>query len=168
VTSTTPNSGSVNGGNRITVNGNGFNRGAVVSVGGTLCTTIIVLNSGTTITATTPAHPLGSADVVVTNIDGQSSTLSGGFNYVAAPPPSVSSVVPNSGSVAGGSGITINGSNFVFGATVLVGSTAATVQTTTGSYIYATVPAASQPGTVNVVVTNPDGQRSSPGTFTYQ
>jgi hypothetical protein len=166
VTSTVPSSGSVNGGNTITVKGNSFNKGAVVSVGGTLCTTIIVSNSST-ITATTPAHPLGSADVVVTNIDGQSSTFSGGFNYVAAPPPSVSSVVPNSGGVAGGNGITINGSNFIFGATVLVGSSAATVQTTTGSYIYATVPAASQPGTVNVVVTNPDGQSSSPGTYTY-
>jgi phosphatidylserine/phosphatidylglycerophosphate/cardiolipin synthase-like enzyme len=167
VTSTAPGSGSVNGGNTITVTGDGFNKGAVVRVGGTLCTTIIVLNSST-ITATTPAHPLGSADVVVTNIDGQSGTLPGGFNYVAAPPPNVSSVVPNSGSVAGGSGITINGSNFIFGAKVLVGSTAATVQTTTGSYIYATAPAASQPGTVNVVVTNPDGQSSSPGTYIYQ
>jgi len=167
VTSTVPSSGSVNGGNTITVKGSGFNKGAVVRVGGTLCTTIIVLDSST-ITATTPAHPLGSADVVVTNIDGQSSTLSGGFNYVAAPPPSISSVVPNSGSVAGGNGITINGSNFIFGATLLMGSTAATVQTTTGSYIYATVPAASRPGTVNVVVTNPDGQSSSPGTYTYE
>jgi phospholipase D-like protein/IPT/TIG domain-containing protein len=168
VTSTVPGSGSVNGGNTITVKGSSFSKGAVVSVGGTLCTTIIVSNSST-ITATTPAHSLGSADVVVKNIDGQSSTLSSGFTYVAAPPPSISNIVPNSGSVAGGSAITINGSNFVFGATVLVGSAAATVQTTTGSYIYATVPAASQPGTVNVIVTNPDGQSSPPGaTYTYQ
>jgi len=168
VTSTVPNSGSVNGGNTVTVNGSGFNSGAVVSVGGIRCTTIIVSNSST-ITATTPAHALGSADVVVTNMDGQSSTLSGGFNYVTAPPPSISSVVPNSGSVAGGGGITINGSNFIFGAKVLVGGAPATVQTTTGSYIYATAPAASQPGTVNVVVTNPDGQVSSQGaTYTYQ
>jgi phosphatidylserine/phosphatidylglycerophosphate/cardiolipin synthase-like enzyme len=167
VVSTAPSSGSVNGGTTITVKGSGFNTGAVVSVGGTLCTTIIVLDSST-ITANTPAHALGSADVVVTNMDGQSDTLAGGFNYVAAPAPSISSVAPNAGSVAGGGGITINGSNFVFGAKVLVGNALATVQTTTGSYIYATAPSATQPGAVNVVVTNPDGQSSSAGTYTYQ
>jgi hypothetical protein len=167
VTSTSPASGSINGGTTITVNGTGFVKGAVVSVGGIRCTTMIVLNS-TTITATAPAHALGSADVVVTNMDGQSSTLSGGYTYVAAPPPSISAVVPNTGSVSGGSEITINGSNFVLGATVSVGGLPATVQTTTGSYIYASVPAANQAGTANVVVTNPDGQSSTPGTFTYQ
>ena len=167
VTSTSPASGSINGGNTITVNGNGFVKGAVVSVGGVSCTTMIVLNS-TTITATAPAHALGAADVVVTNMGGESGTLSPGYTYVAAPPPSISGVVPSSGSVSGGSEITINGANFVLGATVSVGGVPATVQTTTGSYIYATVPASSQPGTANVVVTNPDGQSSTPGTFTYQ
>jgi hypothetical protein len=101
-------------------------------------------------------------------MDGQSDTVAGGFNYVAAPPPSISSVSPNSGSVAGGSSITISGSNFVFGAKVIVGSTLATVQTTTDSFINATVPSASQPGTVNVIVSNPDGQSSSAATYTYQ
>jgi len=75
VTSTTPNSGPVNGGTTITVNGDDFIKGAVVRIGGTLCTTIIVLNDSTII-ATTPAHALGSADVVVTNPDGQSSSAS--------------------------------------------------------------------------------------------
>ncbi len=167
VTSTTPSNGSVSGGTTITVKGSGFIHGAVVNVGGVLCNTIIVVDDNT-ITANTPAHALGSADVVVTNMDGQSNTLVGGFNYVAAPPPSISSVSPNSGSVAGGSSITISGSNFVFGAKVIVGSALATVQTTTGSFINATVPSASQPGTVNVIVSNPDGQSSSAATYTYQ
>jgi hypothetical protein len=79
VTSTAPNSGSVNGGTTITINGDDFIKGAVVRIGGTLCTTIIVLNEST-ITATTPAHALGSADVVVTNPDGQSSS-SGSYTY---------------------------------------------------------------------------------------
>ena len=79
VTSTTPNSGSVNGGNTITVQGDDFIKGAIVRIGGTLCTTIIVLNEST-ITATAPAHALGSADVVVTNPDGQSSSA-GTYTY---------------------------------------------------------------------------------------
>jgi hypothetical protein len=121
-----------------------------------------------TITAVTPPHALGAADVVVTNMDGQNNTLAGGFNYVAAPQPTIASVTPNSGSVAGGNAITINGSNFIFGAKVSVGNALAPVQTTTGSYINATVPSTSQPGAVNVVVTNPDGQSSPAATYTYQ
>ena len=74
-----PNSGSINGGTTITVKGEGFLSGAVVRIGGTLCTTIIVLDSST-ITAITPAHALGSADVVVTNMDGQSSSA-GTYTY---------------------------------------------------------------------------------------
>jgi PLD-like domain/IPT/TIG domain len=167
VTSAMPSSGSLNGGTTITVEGSGFIPGAVVSVGGILCNTIIVVDSST-ITAVTPAHALGSADVVVKNMDGQSDTLAGGFSYVAAPGPSISSVTPSSGSAAGGSSITINGSNFILGAKVLVGNALATVQSTTSSYIYATVPSASQAGSVNVVVTNPDGQSSSAGTYAYQ
>ena len=165
--SVTPTSGSINGGTPIMVKGQGFYSGAVVTVGGVLCNTIIVLDSNT-ITAVTPPHALGATDVVVKNMDGQTSTLTGGFTYSAAPPPSISSVSPNSGSVAGGTSITISGSGFVFGAKVLVGSSQATVQTTTGGYIYATVPAASQPGGANVVVVNPDGQSSPPSTYTYQ
>jgi hypothetical protein len=87
---------------------------------------------------------------------------------MAAPSPSISGVAPSSGSVAGGSSITINGSNFILGAKVLVGNALATVQSTTSSYIYATVPSTSQAGPVNVVVTNPDGQSSSSGTYNYQ
>jgi hypothetical protein len=165
--SVTPTSGSINGGTPIMVKGQGFYSGAVVTVGGVLCNTIIVLDSNT-ITAVTPPHALGATDVVVKNMDGQTSTLTGGFSYIAAPPPSISSVSPNSGSVAGGTSITISGSGFVFGAKVLVGSSPATVQTTTGGYIYATVPAASQSGDANVVVVNPDGQSSPPSTYTYQ
>jgi len=167
VESVTPSSGSINGGTPFMVKGEGFYSGAVVTVGGVLCNTIIVLDSNT-ITAVTPAHALGATDVVVKNMDGQTSTVTGGFSFSAAPPPSISSVSPNTGSVAGGTSITISGSNFVFGAKVFVGNIQATVQTTTGSYIYATVPATNQTGTVNVTVTNPDGQSSSPGTYTYQ
>jgi len=167
VASVTPNSSSINGGTTITIKGADFYSGAVVSVGGTLCTTIIVVDSNT-ITAVTPAHALGATDLVVKNMDGQTSTLPGGFSYSAASPPSISSVSPNTGSIAGGSSVTITGSNFVFGAKVFVGNTQATVQTTTGGYIYATVPAASQPGAANVVVVNPDNQSSLSATYTYQ
>jgi hypothetical protein len=75
VSSVTPNSGSINGGTTIVIKGEDFYSGTVVSVGGTLCHTIIVVDSNT-ITAVTPAHALGATDVVVKNMNGR--TVSGG------------------------------------------------------------------------------------------
>jgi hypothetical protein len=54
--------------------------GATVTFDGTSATSITVLSS-TSITANTPAHPAGAVNVVVTNTDGQSGTLSSGFTY---------------------------------------------------------------------------------------
>ena len=167
VGSVTPSSGSSSGGTAITVAGSGFTYGAIVTVGGTRAVNIIVVN-GTTITVTSPAGPLGAADVVVTNRDGQSSTLTGGFNYTAPPPPSISGVSPNSGTVNGGTAITINGANFQYGATVTIGGRPATVQTWTNSYISATTPTGQSTGIVDVIVTNPDNQSVTlTGGYTY-
>src|SRR5205823_4359441 len=47
---------------------------------GTAATNVAVVNS-TTITATTAAHAAGAVNVVVTNTDGQSGTLSSGYRY---------------------------------------------------------------------------------------
>jgi len=178
VTSVSPASGSLKGGTTVTISGTGFNKGAVVTFGGSMATTIVVINS-TTILAATPAHPVGTADVVVTNIDPATgvidsgsggSTLSGGYTYTTAPPPTISAVSPNTGTASGGTQITITGTNFVFGAKVFLGGQQATVQTTTGSYIYATTPAAPNGlGAADVMVVNPDGQSSTlSGGYTYQ
>lgn len=168
VGSVTPSSGSSKGGTAITVAGSGFTNGAIVTVGGTRALSIAVVN-GSTITATTPSGPLGAADVVVTNMDGQSSTLTGGFTYAAPAPPTISSVSPNFGTVNGGTSITINGTNFQYGASVSIGGRPATVQTVTSSYIYATTPVGQSAVAVDVLVTNPDGQSVTlTGGYTYQ
>ncbi|PYX12360.1 MAG: hypothetical protein DMG85_02665 [Acidobacteria bacterium] len=178
VTSVSPASGSLKGGTTVTISGTGFNKGAVVTFGGSMATTIVVINS-TTILAATPAHPVGTADVVVTNIDPATgvidsgsggNTLSGGYTYTTAPPPTISAVSPNTGTASGGTQITITGTNFVFGAKVFLGGQQATVQTITGSYIYATTPAAPNGlGAADVMVVNPDGQSSTlSGGYTYQ
>jgi hypothetical protein len=167
VGSVTPSSGSSSGGTAITVTGSGFTYGAVVTVGGAAAQNMIVVN-GNTITATSPSGPLGAADVVVTNRDGQNSTLTGGFNYTTPPPPSISSVSPNSGTVNGGSAITINGANFQYGATVTIGGRPATVQTWTNGYLNVTTPAGQSTGIVDVIVSNPDAQSVTlTGGYTY-
>ena len=165
VTSISPTSGTTAGGTSVTLTGTGFLVGASVTLGGTSATSIVVL-SATQITATTPAHAAGGVTVTVTNPDAQSGSLTSGFTYVAAP--SLSSVNPNTGPATGGTGVTITGTNFVSGATVTFGGTAATnVVVVSGTQITATTPAHAA-GAVTVTVTNPDTQSGSLSSgFTY-
>src|SRR5882724_13255668 len=82
--------------------------------------------------------------------------------------PTVGSVSPSSGTTAGGTAVTITGTNFVTGATVTLGGTAATnVVVVSASQMTATTPAHAA-GAVNVVVTNPDTQNGTlTNGFTY-
>jgi hypothetical protein len=54
-----------------------------VSLGGTAASGVTVVNSST-ITATSPAHAAGAVNVVVTNTDSQSGTLTGGYSYTGS------------------------------------------------------------------------------------
>jgi acid phosphatase len=121
-------------------------------------TNVVVVNS-TTITGTTPAHAAGAVNVVVTNPNGQAATLTNGYTYQApVPAPTVTSVTPNSGSASGGTSVTISGTGFLAGATVAIGGTAATSVNVVNSTSLTAVTPAHATGTVNVVVTNTDGQ----------
>src|SRR6266849_1043825 len=85
-----------------------------------------------------------------------SSNLS--INISTTPAPAITTVSPNTGSPAGGDTITISGSNFLSGATVEFGSSAAmSVQVSSATQIQAVTPAESA-GLVNVTVQNSDGQ----------
>jgi phosphatidylinositol-3-phosphatase len=151
-----PSSGPVAGGTAVTISGSGFAAGASVSFGGTSAPATVA--GSTTINSVAPAHASGAVNIVVTNPGGQSGTLTNGFVYASAAPPSVSGITPNSGSTAGGTSVTINGSNFVSGATLSIGGTAASnVSFVNSTTLTATTPAHAA-GTVNVVVTNPDAQ----------
>lgn len=75
-----PNVGPQAGGTPVTINGTGFMQGAKVSFGGAAATAVII-TSPTSLTAVTPAHAAGPADVEVTNTNGQKDVLKGGFTY---------------------------------------------------------------------------------------
>ena len=142
VTSISPTSGTTAGGTAVSITGTGFLAGATVKLGGTSATGVTVVNS-TTITATTPAHAAGAVNVVVTNTDAQSGTLTNGYTYTSSnPAPTVTSISPPSGSTVGGTAVSITGTGFLAGATVSLGGTAATGVTVVNSTtITATTPA---------------------------
>jgi hypothetical protein len=85
ITSVTPTSATTAGGTSVTLTGSGFAAGASVSFGGAAASNVVVA-SDTSVTATTPPHAAGGVDVSVTNPDGLSGRLSGGFTYTAPPP----------------------------------------------------------------------------------
>ena len=94
VTAISPTSGSTNGGTAVTIIGTNFASGVSVTFGGTAATNVVVV-SGNSITATTPAHAAGAVNVVVTNSSGQSGTLTNGYTYAASG--TISFVQVNSG-----------------------------------------------------------------------
>ena len=86
VTGVSPNSGTTAGGTSVTISGANFASGATVTFGGAAATNVNVV-SNSSITATTPARPAGAVNVVVTNTNGLSGTLTGGYTYTSPPPP---------------------------------------------------------------------------------
>lgn len=163
-----PTSGPVSGGTQITITGTNFVSGATVRVGGRAATAIAFV-SPSQLRATTPAGAAtGSTSVQVVNPSGQSATRGNGFWYTgsATTPtgatPKIDSVTPNSGPLAGGTTITVAGSNFVSGATVRIGSRAATSTTfVSASQLRAQTPAGTATGGFAVVVVNPDGKTAT-------
>src|SRR4029079_12776947 len=111
VTGVSPATGSTAGGTAVTITGTNLLTGATVSIGGAAATSVVVV-SGTSITATTPAHAAGAVSVIVTNPDLQNGTLASGFTY-AAPAPTVTTVSPATGSTAGGPAAPVRGQTLV-------------------------------------------------------
>jgi len=159
-----PGSGPIAGGTMVTIAGTNFVSGAIVTIGDTPATDIII--TGTSIAAMTPAHAAGVVAVSVTNPDAQADILADAFTYVG--PPTVASVSPASGPTAGGTTVTIDGMNFANGATVTIGGVPATGITVVNPTTITAIAPAHAAGASTVVITNPDTQ-SGAGVngFTY-
>jgi 6-phosphogluconolactonase (cycloisomerase 2 family) len=97
-------------------------------------------------------------DVVVTNTNALTGTLTGGFIYSDDDPPHVSSVFPTSGPRAGGTSITISGSGFLAGAAVELDGVAASSVTVVDSETITCDTPAGAAGVADVKVANTDGQ----------
>jgi hypothetical protein len=83
VSAISPNTGTASGGTTVTLTGKGFLSGATVTIGGAAATSVTVVSS-TSITAKTPAHAAGAADIVVKNTNNQVGTLSSGYTFTSS------------------------------------------------------------------------------------
>ena len=82
------------------------------------------------------------------------------------PPPTITSVSPNSGNKDGGTPVTITGTNFLETISVTFGGTNATSYTVVSPTQISCVAPAGPAGLINIVVTNADGSYTATSAFT--
>ncbi len=166
VSSISPVGGALAGGTAVTIAGTNFLSGAGVKFGAAACSGVTVVNANS-ITCTTPAHPAGATDVIVTNFDNQTGTLTAGYTFEAAP--ALSSVSPTAGALAGNTLLTLTGTGFLTGAAVLVGGASCTSVTVVSATQVTCLTPAHLAGVVDVTLTNADNQTSTlSSSYTYQ
>jgi hypothetical protein len=135
--------------------GSGFTSRLITSPDGDIVEDRLVTATGS-YSATAPVSPAGAWVIQMVAL-----------SALSAPGPTVTSVSPSSGAAGGGTAVTITGTNFVSGATVTFGSTAATnVVVVSATEITATSPAGSA-GAVTVTVTSGGQNGSLNSGFTY-
>jgi hypothetical protein len=132
---------------------------------------------GTTVTFTVNASAnslspgtYGPTTITFTNTDsGQGTTTVTATLTVNAPgvPPTVTSIAPTGGTTAGGTAVTITGTNLTGATSVTIGGTAATNVAVVNATTVTAVTPAHVAGTVDVVVTTPDGKGTGTGLYTY-
>ncbi len=107
ITGIAPATGVFLGGTLVTISGSDFQSGVTVTLGGDACTYITV-RSATQITCTTPAHAIGTVDLVVTNSDHQSASRSNAYAFVTAIAPAPGSALTSGGgAMATGAGVSM-------------------------------------------------------------
>jgi hypothetical protein len=157
VTSISPTSGPTAGGTAVVITGTNFAGAGQVDFG-TLPAASFVVDSGTQITAVSPAQAAGTVDVTVTTPSGTSSTGSADrYTYTASSPPTVTGLSPTSGSTSGGTVVTITGTHFTGASAVAFGTIAVSGFTVLSDGIIVATTPAQAAGTVDVTVTTPSG-----------
>lgn len=160
VTSISPESGVVSGGNTVTINGLNLSTASSVSFGVNAATPTVVSDS--ILTVTVPAGSVGSVAVSVTTSGG----VAGGFNYSYIDAPTIDTLSPTSGPAVGGTSVTIGGSNFATTTSVTFDG----INASFGVINSTTIAAITPPGTVgavDVVVTTLAGNVTAAAAYTY-
>jgi hypothetical protein len=153
----------------VTLTGSNFQNSPTCNFGAGITINSCIFTSATQIAAnvsvTAPAT-VGSRNITVTNVDGQSSTLANGFNVQQNPAPTLSAVNPNSASQGRTNlGVALTGTNFLAGPACNFGSgiTVNSCTLNSSTQITANISVASNApiGSNNVTITNFDGQSAT-------
>lgn len=163
---TTPDSGSLLGGEVVYINGTFLSPGATVTVDGVAAPNVFYESDQRIGFTTPPGSSEGLKDITVTNPDGQSRTQPNIFYYQIYPPQIVF-ISPDSRYLISNPIISIFGRNFYPGVTVTIGGINAAVENYAPDSLVVRTPNLSV-GTYDVVITNPNGDIvTRPEGFTY-
>ncbi|MCL4448366.1 MAG: IPT/TIG domain-containing protein, partial [Actinobacteria bacterium] len=171
LTSISPTSGPVAGGQSFTIAGTNFSTasgGTTVSFGSTPATSVSC-SSTTSCSGTTPAGPSGGGNVTVTATTSGGTSNTVNYDYTTATSPTLTSISPTSGPAAGGTSVTLTGTNFVTtsgGTTVDFGPGNQATSVSCSSTTSCSAVSPSGTGTVSVTVTT-GGGTSSGQSYTY-
>jgi hypothetical protein len=164
-----PDSGTLLGGDEITISGSGFWTGETPSERSKVFVCLDfaaedgcqqVLTAGvvsldeTEIIFVAPPHLPGFVDIGISNPDGQKAFVGSGYYYNE--PPVLEGIDPTSGPAVGGTTVTVTGSGFMAGMVILFGDTpAAEVTPVSAEQVLAVTPPGTH-GLADVTVINPD------------
>ncbi len=152
LTSLNPTSGSSTGGTAVTITGDGFDGTTGVTFGTSSAS--FVVNSDTSITAISPAAPLGKMDVTVTTPAGTVTTTRA-QEFEVVPAPIIKTLEPANGSIFGGTAVTIVGKGFTGATVVTFGPLPAASFVVNSNRSITAVTPPEGTGPVNVTVTTP-------------
>lgn len=161
ITSLSSTSGSVAGGNTITINGYYLSTASSVTFGGNSAVPTVISDSQLSVVVPA-AESTGTVQVILTTQGGTTSAIS--YTYVDAP--TITTLIPTSGSTSGGTSVTITGTNFSTTTGVTFGGTAASFGVINSTTVTVITPVESA-GAVDVVVTTTAGSATSVAAFTY-
>jgi len=152
------------GGESLVINGDTFNVGITVTIGGTTPSTI-TRNSKTQLTVTTPAKTAGTYDIVFTNTDGGTATATNAVSYNGIP--AFTNAAGSLGSVKDGNAINFSvaatepdGGAITYAITSGALPSGASLNTTTGA-ITGTAPSVSADTTSNFTITATDNENQT-------
>ena len=154
--SVSPNSGSVSGGDIVSIDGMGFTNATSVKFGGVEAIALTVV-SDYQISATVPAGSAGTVDVAVTT-PGGTGTCAGAYHYDG--PVSITSIDASDTSC-----IIISGTGFTGVLDVQFNGVSAYCVEVSDNEVWVEMPLEVMPGSVSVTVTSPLG--TATGSFTY-
>ncbi len=188
--SISPSGGPTTGGGTVTITGNNFLPGVVVTFAGVNADIISV--TSTQIVVTVPdlslvsqnnpsllkifaeffissayaTPPTRIVDVVVTNPDGQRMTFSQSYTLTASNP-TLTLLSPDSGVISGGTSVTITGTHLTGTTAVTFGGVAATSLNVVNDTTITLVTPAHGTGSVDIAITNPQGTGTLVNGYTY-